>query len=242
MPEFLKTSVEANVATVWLDRPPVNAVNGQVLAEIVEVFSGLGHDDDVHAAVFASTSDKVFCAGADMKGGQERRSAALDTGRPMREALDAVLQCAVPVVAAVNGPALGSGLGLVSVCDIIVASERAAFGLPEVGVGMLGGGAHLQRMIGPHRMRELFFTARRVTAEEMAAMGAISRVVPHEHLMSEALDIAGQIAAMDPIVVRAGKESLNRVESLALMEAYRVEQDYTARLRAFRRESGDATH
>lgn len=240
MPDFLKTSVEANVATVWLDRPPVNAVNAQVLAELVEVFSGLGQDDDVHAAVFASTSDKVFCAGADMKGGQERRrTSELDTGRPMRAALEAVLHCAVPVVAAVNGPALGSGLGLVSMCDIIVASEQAAFGLPEVGVGMLGGGAHLQRMIGPHRMRELFFTARRISAVELAAMGAISRVVPHEHLMSEALDIAGQIAAMDPVVVRVGKESLNRVESLPVMDAYRIEQDYTARLRASRRESSE---
>jgi enoyl-CoA hydratase len=231
-----RVEVADAVATVWFDRPPVNAIDTATLEELVAVFGSFRARDDVHCVLFASANERVFSAGADTKNRGRRRDTPLDLdgGRLMRDALEAVLHCAVPVVAAVNGATLGSGLGLVSCCDVIVASERATFGLPEVDAGLLGGGAHVARMIGPHRMRELFFTARRIPAAELAGYGAVSRVVPHEQLLEEARALAATIAAKDPLVVRTGKEALDRVEGLPLMEAYRIEQDYTARLSARR--------
>lgn len=230
--EFLKVVVTDHVATVTLDRPPVNAMNGQLLAEIAQTFPAVGADREVRAVVFDSACERAFCGGADLKGMGEADPGPppTDPGRVAREAMWAVLECAVPVVAAVNGPALGAGLAFVACCDIIVASERAVFGCPEIDVGLLGAGSHLQRMIGPYRMRELYYTARRVSADEMFQMGAISRVVPHETLADEARAIAADIARKSPAAIRLAKEALNRVEDLPLKDAYRTEQDYTARL------------
>lgn len=231
-PEFLKLEVVDHVAIVTLDRPPVNAMNHQLLSEIRDTFPLVAEDWDVRAVIFASASERVFCGGADLKGmgtGPEGPPPT-DAGRIARDAMWAVLDCPVPVIAAVNGPALGAGLAFVACCDIIVASERAEFGCPEVEVGLLGAGSHLQRMVGPYRMRELYYTARRVPAQEMMQLGGISRVVAHESLMEEARGIAADIARKSPPAIRLAKEALNRVEHMPLKEAYRTEQDYTARL------------
>jgi len=234
-PEFLKLSVDAHVATVTMDRPPVNAMNTQLLEEIRDTFPAIAEDWNVRAVVFASSSDRVFCGGVDIKdvGGKRDGPPPLDAGLLARESMWAVLDCPVPVVAAVNGPALGAGLAFAACCDIIVASERAVFGCPEVDVGLLGAGSHLQRMVGPYRMRELYYTARRIPAREMYEFGGISRVVPHEHLMEEARGIAAEIARKSPPAIRLAKEALNRVEHLPLKDAYRTEQDYTNRLTRF---------
>lgn len=239
-PEFLRVDIKDHVATVILDRPPVNAVNGQAMEEIRETFPAIGADRRVRAVVFGSACERAFCAGVDLKGraaSEEPSGSAppppTDPGARTRSAFWAVLDCPVPVIAAVNGPALGAGLGLVACCDIIVASERAVFGCPEVDVGLLGAGSHLQRMVGPYRMREMYYTARRVPAQEMFEMGAISKVVPHEALMEAAHEIADTIARKSPAAIRLAKEALNRVEYMPLKEAYRTEQDYTARLGRF---------
>jgi enoyl-CoA hydratase len=230
--EFLRVEVTDHVATVTMDRPPVNAMNGQLLAEIAQTFPAVGADREVRAVVFDSACERAFCGGADLKGmgGHGSEPPPTDPGRVAREAMWAVLDCPVPVVAAVSGPALGAGLAFVACCDIIVASERAVFGCPEIDVGLLGAGSHLQRMIGPYRMRELYYTARRVSADEMFQMGALAKVVPHETLADEARAIAADIARKSPAAIRLAKEALNRVEDLPLKDAYRTEQDYTARL------------
>jgi enoyl-CoA hydratase len=231
--QFVRTEVKDHIATVWLDRPPVNAVNAAVMQQIHDTFNGFDTNPDVHVAILASAIDRIFSAGADIKeasGGTERPAPPLDGGRTRRERGWEILDCAVPVIAAVNGPALGSGCGFALRSDIIVASERAVFGMPEVSVGLLGGGAILQRLIGTYRMREMYFCARRVGAAEMWQMGGISMVVPHEELMTEALRIAEVIAGYSPVAIRLAKEALNRVEYLPLKDAYRLEQDYTERL------------
>lgn len=232
MAEFVRVDRSEHVATVTLDRPPVNAVNPQALAELRETFEHVADDWDVRAVVFASASERAWCGGVDLKGVRAPTDgpAPTDPGKLARDAFWAVLDCPVPVVAAVNGPALGAGLALAACCDVIVASERAQFGCPEVDVGLLGAGSHLQRMVGPYRMRELYYTARRVPAQEMLALGGVSRVVPHERLSEEARALAREIASKSPAAIRLAKEALNRVEALPLKEAYRTEQDYTARL------------
>lgn len=230
--EFLRIEHADHVATVTLDRPPVNAMNHQVLTEIRDTFSEVARDWEVRVVIFASAVERAWCGGVDLKGigAPGDGLPTTDSGKLARDAMWAVLDCPVPVVAAVNGPALGAGLAFVACCDVIVASERALFGCPEVDLGLLGAGSHLQRMVGPYRMRELYYTARRVSAKEMFEMGGISRVVPHEQLHDEARAIALAIARKSPAAIRLAKEALNRVEHLPLKEAYRTEQDYTARL------------
>jgi enoyl-CoA hydratase len=231
-PEFLQVDVVDHIATVTLDRPPVNAVNSQMLSEIRDTFRSVASDWDIRCVVLASSSERVFCGGIDLKGMGPAPDGPppTDPGKSARDAMWAILDCPVPVIAAVNGPALGGGLAFVACCDVIVASERASFGCPEVDVGLLGAGSHLQRMVGPYRMRELYYTARRVPAQEMYEMGGISRVVAHERLTQTAREIAVEIARKSPPAIRLAKEALNRVEHLPLKEAYRTEQDYTARL------------
>ena len=233
--EFVKVEVADHLATVTLDRPPVNAMNRSLLSEIHDTFRTVAEDWDVRTVILASASERVFCAGADLKGMGKRPDGPplTDAGRGVRDAMWAVLDCPVPVIAAVNGPALGAGLAFAACCDIIVASERAVFGCPEVEVGLLGAGSHLQRMVGPYRMRELYYTARRVSAEEMFRLGGISRVVDHDCLMEGARGIADEIIRKSPAAIRLAKEALNRVEHLPFKEAYRTEQDYTARLSHF---------
>lgn len=230
---FLKIDRHDHVATITFDRPPVNALDDEVFAEILETFSGVASDWDTRAVIFRSASDRAFCAGADLKSrGGQAPAAPLptDSRRIPRDAMWSILDCPVPVIAAVGGPALGGGLCLVACCDIIVASKKARFGCPEIGVGLLGASSHLKRMVGPYRMRELYFTGRIVDASEMYEMGGISRVVEPEKLDEVAFSIAAEIATKSPPAVRLAKESLNRVDEMPLKEAYRTEQEYTARL------------
>lgn len=231
--EHLKIERRDHIATVSFDRPPVNALTDAVFAEIRDVFQSVADDWDTRVVVFRSAVERAFCAGADLKvRGTEAPPVPLptDARKVPRDAMWAIADCPVPVIAAVNGPALGGGLCLAAVCDIIVASERASFGCPEIGVGLLGAGSHLKRMVGPYRMRELYFTGRQVSAAEMYEMGGIARVVSAEKLDDTAREIATSIAAKSPPAVRLAKESLNRTDEMPFREAYRTEQEYTARL------------
>ena len=245
MAEFFEIERRDHIATISFDRPPVNALTPDVFREIAEVFRDVARDWDTRVVVFRSSVDRAFCAGADLKSRGTSTAPApppTDPGRVARDGMWAILDCPVPVIAAVNGPALGGGLCLAAVSDIFVASERATFGCPEIGVGLLGAGSHLKRMVGPYRMRELYFTGRQVTAAEMYEMGGLARVVPHEALDDAAREIATEIAAKSPPAVRLAKESLNRTDEMSFRDAYRTEQDYTARLERYAdsREAMDA--
>jgi enoyl-CoA hydratase len=139
----------------------------------------------------------------------------------------------VPVIAAVNGPALGAGLAFAACCDLILAAEEATFGTTEINVGLLGASSHVSLLVGRHKARELFFTGEVVPAAELYRLGAVRAVVPRERLAEEARALARSLAAKSPIALRLAKESMNRVEFLPLKDAYRTEQEYTARLQRF---------
>ncbi len=229
--EHVKVETGDHIATVLLDRPPVNALTYAVFASLRDTFRTVAEDWNVRAVIFASASQRVFCAGADLGGlGNQGEPPPTDRGKLARDTMQAIIDCPVPVIAAVNGAALGGGLALVACCDIIIASEKASFACPEIEVGLLGASSHLRRMVGPYRMRELYYTARRVSASEMYEMGGVARVVAADDLAGEARSIAADIARKSPPAIRLAKEAIRRVEDLPLMDAYRVEQDYTARL------------
>ncbi len=236
----LRLDVVDNVATVTLDRPPVNAVDTGTFAEIIDVFSGFADDRDVRVAVFTAAGDRAFMAGVDLqsvgpreRGAETPASLVTDPARMARDAMWAITDCAVPVIGAINGPALGAGLAFAACCDILVASDNARFGTTEINVGLLGASAHLSLLVGRHKAREMFFTGEQVAAAELHRLGAVRSVVPLAELAGAARDLALALAAKSPIALRLAKESMNRVEHLPLKEAYRTEQDYTARLLGF---------
>jgi enoyl-CoA hydratase len=229
-----------HVATVTLDRPPVNAVTTATLAELRDVFSVLGDDRDVRVAILTATGTKAFMAGVDLKTVADRGpldelppALVLDRGRVARDAMWAIVDCPVPVIGAINGPALGAGLAFAACCDILIAAEGARFGTTEINVGLLGASAHLSLLVGRHKAREMFFTGEQVDAEELHRLGAVRAVVAPGDLAATARALASELAAKSPIALRLAKESMNRVENLPLRDAYRTEQDYTARLLAF---------
>jgi enoyl-CoA hydratase len=236
----LHVDVTDHVATVVLDRPPVNAVTTATMIEIGEVFTALGADRDVRVAIFTAAGDRAFMAGVDLhtvgprdRGPEVPARYLVDPPAAARDAMWSITDCAVPVIAAVNGPALGAGLAFAACCDIIIAAEGATFGTTEINVGLLGASAHLSLLVGRHKARELFFTGEAAPAAELHRLGAVRAVVPGDRLLDEARELASVLAAKSPIALRLAKESMNRVEFLPLKEAYRTEQDYTARLQGF---------
>ncbi len=235
----LHVEVDEHVATVTLDRPPVNAVHTGTFAEIAEVFRSFDDDRNVRVAVFTAAGDRAFMAGVDLKTVGDSRDAGVpaslvtDPGRAVRDAMWAITDCAVPVIGAINGPALGAGLAFAACCDILFASDNATFGTTEINVGLLGASAHLSLLVGRHKAREMFFTGEQVPASELHRLGVVREVVPRPQLLDAARALARSLAAKSPIALRLAKESMNRVEHLPLKDAYRTEQDYTRRLLGF---------
>lgn len=235
--EHIEVSAEDGVAVVTFERPPVNALTRGVLRDIAEVFGSFSNDRTVSAAIFCARGERAFIAGQDLHevsagSADTGPSSLVDRGRVARDAFAAIRECAVPVVAAVDRAVIGGGVALVACCDIIVASDRATFALTEINMGLLGASAHLVRMVGPYRAREMFLTGRSASAAELAAAGAISRVVAPEEVREAAFEYARTLTAKSPLALRLAKESMNRTEHLRFDEGYRIEQDYTARLLA----------
>ena len=238
--EYINVEIEDRVATVTFDRPPVNALNAQAFREIEQAFTELRHGTDAHVAIFTAAGERVFCGGVDLNDSARRHGREkvaddsivdlLDPGSIVRDCFWALSDCPLPVIGAINGAAVGAGLALVACCDVIIASEHARFALPEINAGVLGGGRHLQRMVGPYKTRKMFYTGEFVGAEEFHRLGAVEKVVPAGELMAEARALADVIATKSPIGLRLAKESLNRVEDLGLKDGYRLEQDYTGRI------------
>lgn len=214
-----------------MDSPPVNALTVAGWFELADLVRGLGEDRSVRVVVLRAEG-RGFNAGVDIKEMQATVGfdALVGANRGCFAAFAAVYECAVPVIAAVNGYCLGGGIGLVGNADIIVASDDATFGLPEVDRGALGAATHLSRLVPQHKMRAMVYTAVTATAAELQHFGSVLRVVPRDDLRGAALAIAGDIAAKSPAVIRAAKESLNGIDPWDVKRSYRYEQGFTFEL------------
>jgi enoyl-CoA hydratase len=216
------------VAVVALARPPVNALGRDIREELLRTFDSLRERADVRAIVLTARG-KVFCAGADIK---ERQVLGAEPGdhlranRLTRELFYAVLDSSKPVIAAVNGAALGAGFVLAACCDLIFAADSAVFGMPEIDVGMGGGASFLQRILPPSKVRRMMLTGERIPAAELHRLGAVEACVPDAQLLQAALDVASVIAAKSPTAVRTIRDSFLTVEALGLREGFRIEQNY----------------
>lgn len=226
-------NVTGHVAHVVLNRPPVNALTAQTMSDIVDVFDRIGGTSGVRAAVL-SAEGRVFCAGSDVKARRESDPGSGEESaynRLARELNASIADCPVPVVTAVDGPALGGGLCLVAASDIVVVGERAAFGLPEINVGLLGGGVWAARLFGSRWARRMTLTGAAVPASELLASGSFPAAESAEDPLAAAFELAELIARKSPAAVRLAKASLNDVEFMELRAGYRHEQTFTARLR-----------
>ena len=221
---------EDGIAEVVVDYPPVNALPVAGWFELARTVRGLGEDEDVRVVVLAAEG-RGFNAGVDIKEIQrEGRAALIGANRGCFEAFAAVYECAVPVVAAVNGFCLGGGIGLTGNADVIVAAEDATFGLPEVDRGALGAATHLSRLVPQHKARAMMYTSATATAQELKEFGSVLEVVEPGRLREATRAVAAQIAAKDPTVIRAAKESLNGIDLWDVRRSYRYEQSFTFEL------------
>ena len=173
-----------------------------------------------------------FNAGVDIKEMQRMpgHEAIIGANRGCFAAFKAIYECEVPVISAVQGFCVGGGVGLVGNSDVIVASEDAYFGVPEVERGALGAATHLARLVPAHKLRAMYFTAATATAAELFSYGSVQEVVPREELNEAARRIAALIAAKHPAVIRAAKEALNGIDPVDVNRSYRFEQGFTFEL------------
>jgi enoyl-CoA hydratase len=231
--KLIKTSIADHVAVVTMDAPPVNAQSREFVEELISVFDELNETPAVRAIILTGAG-KVFSAGADIKSrAKVGQGVPGDTYRHLRRTREVgfcIMESNKAVIAAVNGPALGAGLGLVVCSDIIVASDNAVFGLPEIDIGLMGGVRHTMRIF-PHTLtRRMVLTGYRVPAEELYRRGLIEACVPREKLMDEAMAIAKNIASKSPAALRLAKRALNTVETMTLKDGYRFEQNLTVEM------------
>lgn len=228
---FLSWSVVDRIATVILDRPPVNAVNQRMYREIHRLFSAADAFLPEASAIVLVAAGKHFCAGNDLSEFATMTSAnARERMFHAREAFYAIMDCPLPTIAAVQGVATGTGVGISSSCDVVIAADDARIGLSEVTVGVMGGPRHLARMLPQHIVRYMFLTGELMPAPELVRLGGILEAVPNERLRTRAHEIAGMIARHDPAVLRTGKAALNAVEEMPLRPGYEYEQRRTLEL------------
>jgi enoyl-CoA hydratase len=245
--EHVSLEINDRVAIVTLNRPPVNALSFQTFNELKAAFDSLNSTRDASVAILCASPElRLFCGGVDLQdspkrfrpdgrfedGGEQFDARyQIDPGKVARDCFWSIFDCGVPVIAAVHGKAIGAGVAIVASCDLVVASDDASFALTEINVGVLGGVRHAQRFVGPFLAKRMFLTGEFVGAGEIYRRGGIESVVPRAELMESALGLARTIAAKSPIAVRLAKESANRVEHLSLQDGYRLEQDYTGRVK-----------
>lgn len=218
-----------HVLVITIDRPPMNAMSLQAHRELLAALRSVETDDDIRCVVLTGAGDRAFVAGGDVGelGSMDAASALVRT-RVIRQVFDAIRRNPVPVIAAVNGHAVGGGLVMVSQCDIVISADTATFGLPEINVGVMGGTKHLARIVPEKVMRWMALTGNRVNAAYLEKLGVIQQVVPREQVLQAALVAAEAICAKSPASVRLMKEVINLTESMNLDDGYHVETYATA--------------
>jgi enoyl-CoA hydratase len=216
------------VVTVTVDRPPVNALPVAGWFALADAVRAAGQDPDTRVVILRAEG-RGFNAGVDIKEMQTTPGfdALLGANAGCAAAFAAVYDCPVPVIAEVAGFCVGGGIGLVGNADSIIASDDAYFGLPEVDRGALGAATHLGRLVPQHYLRTMYYTARTVSAQRLLEFGSVWDVVPREQLHERALELAAEIAAKHPAVIRAAKAALNGIDTVDVKRSYRYEQGFT---------------
>ncbi len=221
------------VALVTLDRPDaLNALSFDLLDDLVAVLQALDADPSCRAVVITGSGTRAFAAGADIRELAPQTSASLHAGGRFG-AWDRIDEIGLPLIAAVRGFALGGGFELAMACDMIVAADDATFGQPEIKIGVMpgaGGTQRLTRAVGKARAMELILTGRAMSAAEAAACGVVTTVVPAESTVDVALELAGRVAAMPPLAIRAAKMAILDASQRGLHDGLAREREAFFRL------------
>lgn len=230
--EFLTWEIkDSGVAVVRLARPPVNAVDRDMYIEIAQLFSTPDQLGSGIRAIVLTGDGRHFCAGNDLdEFASMTPENAVERMWRVREAFFAIQDCAVPVIGAIRGAALGTGVALAASCDFLIAARDARFGLPELTVGVMGGARHLARFAPEPLVRRMFFTGEHLSAEQLAEASGGLVVCEPEELLDRACALAARIASFSPTAVRLAKRVLNRIETMDLKAGYELEQSCTVKM------------
>ena len=221
---------EGHLAIVTINRPKaLNALNSETLKDLNAVVDDLEKDNNIYAVILTGAGEKSFVAGADiseMKDLNEEQGKEFGTlGNKVFRRIETLNK---PVIAAVSGFALGGGCEISMACDIRIASDKAVFGQPEVGLGItpgFGGTQRLARIVGLGKAKEMIYTAQNIKADEAYRIGLVNKVVPLEDLMDEAKKMASKIIANAPVAVRLCKDAINRGMQVSIDEAIMIEAE-----------------
>ncbi len=227
----IRCTIENHVAEVVMHHPPVNSITVADTWQIRDTFAELDRNPDVRVIILTAEG-KGFNAGIDIKEMQSTPGFdhLLGSGEACYATFHQIYQTRVPVIAAVNDFCMGLGIGLVASCDMIIASNRARFGLPEVDNGALGCASHLAKLVAPMKLREMSLTCKPATAAELHAWGTVAYLTEPEELMPKAREIAGMILEKPPAAVEFAKAALNHLDVFEMHTNYRMEQGYTYQL------------
>ncbi|MEW9556296.1 enoyl-CoA hydratase/isomerase family protein [Nonomuraea sp. NPDC050783] len=233
MGEFVSVEVADQIATIRLDRPKMNALNGQVQREIAEAARVVDEDPQAQAVILYG-GERVFAAGADIKEMADMSYADMSAhSRTLQECFTAVARIGKPVIAAITGYALGGGCELALCADFRVAGESAKLGQPEILLGIIpgaGGTQRLPRLVGPARAKDLIFTGRHVPAAEALDMGLVDRVVPDEQVYTAALEWAATFVGGPAVALRAAKQAVDQGLEVDLDTGLEIERLHFAGL------------
>lgn len=232
--ETLNVSVQDRVAVITLNRPEaMNAISMEMRADLRETLEALRRDPGIGAAVLTGSGEKAFSSGMDL-----REFAQTNAGMPVSEMkrfrwaqAEGIAAFDKPIIAAVNGMAIGGGVELALLCDLIFAAEHASFAFAEIKRGLMpgnGGTQRLSRRVGQARALEMILTGRSVSAEEALKLGLVEYVVPQAELLAKAIALAAQMADQAPVAVRSAKAAILRGAELSLDDGIRLEQDLAA--------------
>lgn len=221
---------ETGIAVITFNRPEaLNALNGSTLHELSAVLETVAGDESIRVLIVTGSGEKAFVAGADITELQKlsplgaRKFAGLG-----QTVIDRLQHLPIPVIAAVNGYALGGGCEMALACDFIYAAEHAVFGLPEISLGIIpgfGGTQRLPRLIGANLARELIFTGKHITAAEAIEIGLVNRCFPREDLLAETLKVASLIASKGKASLRAAKDAVRDGLAVDLASGLSIERD-----------------
>jgi enoyl-CoA hydratase len=228
--DTIKLEFKDRVLTVWLDRPPVNALNDTLIAELTEFFQTVADDEADIRAIIVAGKNRHFCAGGDLKvdpvhnkTGSSLPEDRYELGLLHRTWTNSIYQCKIPIVAAVHGACVGGGMSMASLCDFIVAAEGAYFGMPEINVGRAGGSSAIRRIIPMSVARWMVYSGEMIGVERLAEFGSVLAVVPASMLMTRAQETAALLARQSPRVLRLAKEAFNQIEHESFRAAYDLE-------------------
>ena len=222
--EPLQVTRRDTVLEVTLDRPKANAIDTATSRLMSEIFAAFRDDPELRVAILTASGERFFSAGWDLKAAADGEAPDVDYGEGGFGGLQELPRLNKPVIAAVNGMAVGGGLELAMSCDLIYAAQHASFALPEINVGTLADAASikLHRRIPFHISMELLFTGRFMDAEEAARWGLVNQVVPKAKLMDRAREVADLLASGPPLAFAAIKETVRLTEALSLADAFKL--------------------